>query len=143
MNTPRKGVVAIPDEQAAAPASKVETEQLLRQMNDEFVKALVRRDAETLHRIMAEDFVFTYPLEGDDRAQFISDVTSGDLIVEHITRHQLNVRVFGSTAVLTARDTAKWIYRGRDLEGQYKVIQVYAERDNRWQLVAVQICPMP
>lgn len=132
----------MPDEQAAEPVSKVETEQLLRQMNDEWVKALVRRDAETLHRIMAEDFVFTYPLEGDDRAQFISDVTSGDLIVEHITRHQLNVRVFGSTAVLTARDTAKWIYRGRDLEGQYKVIQVYAERNNRWQLVAVQVCPM-
>ena len=132
----------MPGEQAAAPVSKVETEQLLRQMNDEFVKALVRRDAETLHRIMAEDFFFTYPLEGDDRAQFISDVTSGDLIVEHITRHQLNVRVFGSTAVLTARDSAKWIYRGREIEGQYKVIQVYSERDKGWQLVAVQFCPM-
>lgn len=133
----------MPGEQAAAPVSKVETEQLLRQMNDEFVKALVRRDAETLHRIMAEDFVFTYPLEGDDRAQFISDVTSGDLIVEHITRHQLNVRVFGSTAVLTARDSAKWIYRGREIEGQYRVIQVYSERQKGWQLVAVQFCPMP
>jgi len=130
------------DEQPALHPSKGETEQLLRQMNDEWVKALMRRDAETLHRIMAEDFFFTYPLEGDDRAQFISDVLSGDLIVEHITRHQRNVRVFGSTAVLTARDSAKWIYRGRELEGQYKVIQVYAERDNRWQLVAVQVCPM-
>jgi ketosteroid isomerase-like protein len=129
-------------EQPAEHLSKIETEQLLRQMNDEFVKALMRRDTETLHRILAEDFFFTYPLEGDDRAQFISDVTSGDLIVEHITRHQLSVRVFGSTAVLTARDSAKWIYRGRELEGQYKVIQVYSERDNRWQLVAVQVCPM-
>lgn len=130
------------DQQATAPVSKVETEQVLRQMNDEFVKALVRRDADALHRIMAEDFFFTYPLEGDDRAQFISDVTSGDLIVEHITRHQLSVRIFGSTAVLTARDSAKWIYRGRELEGQYKVIQVYSERDKGWQLVAVQFCPM-
>lgn len=130
-------------EQPAEHLSKIETEQLLRQMNDEFVKALVRRDAETLHRIMAEDFFFTYPLEGDDRAQFISDVTSGDLIVEHITRHQLSVRLFGSAAVLTARDSAKWIYRGREIEGQYKVIQVYSERDNCWQLVAVQFCPMP
>jgi len=128
--------------QPAERLSKIETEQLLRRMNDDFVKALVRRDAETLFRIMAEDFFFAYPLEGDDRAQFISDVTSGDLIVEHITRHQLSVRIFGNTAVLTARDSAKWIYRGRELEGQYKVIQVYSERDNRWQLVAVQFCPM-
>ena len=132
----------MPDEQPALHPAKIETEQLLRQMNDEWVKALVRRDAETLHRIMAEDFFFAYPLEGDDRTQFISDVTSGDLKVEHITRHQVNVRIFGNTAVLTARDSAKWIYKGRELEGQYKVIQVYAERDNRWQLVAVQVCPM-
>jgi ketosteroid isomerase-like protein len=109
-------------------------------MNDDWVKAVVRRDAETLERVMAEDFVFIYPLEGDDRAQFIADVMSGDLIIEHLTRHQVNVRIFGSSAVLTARDSAKWIYKGRELEGQYKVLQVYSERDNRWQLVAVQVC---
>jgi ketosteroid isomerase-like protein len=128
--------------QPAEHLSNVKTEQLLRQMNDEWVKALVRRDEATLERLMSEDFFFTYPLEGDDRTQFISDVTSGDLIVEHITRHQLGVRVFGSTAVLTSRDSAKWIYRGREIEGQYKVIQVYSQRDNRWQLVAVQACPI-
>jgi ketosteroid isomerase-like protein len=130
------------DEQSAAQPSRIDTEQLLREMNDEWVKALVRRDEATLERLMSEDFFFTYPLEGDDRTQFISDVTSGDLIVEHITRHQLGVRVFGNTAVLTSRDSAKWIYRGREIEGQYKVIQVYSERDTRWQLVAVQACPI-
>jgi len=130
------------DAQPAEHLSKIETEQLLRQLNDEWVKALVRRDAETLERIIAEDFFFAYPLEGDDRAQFLSDLTSGDIVVEHITRHQLNVRVFGSTAVLTARDSAKWIYKGRELEGQYKIIHVYSERNKRWQLVAVQVCPM-
>ena len=128
--------------QPADNPSKIETEQLLRQLNDDWVKALVRRDTETLTRIMAEDFFFAYPLEGDDRAQFIADVTSGEVVVEHITRHQLNVRIFGSTAVLTARDSARWIYRGREIEGQYKVIQVYSERDNVWQLIAVQACPM-
>ena len=132
----------MPDEQPAEHHTKIKTEQLLRQLNDDWVKALVRRDAETLGRIMAEDFFLAYPLEGDDRAQFISDITSGDLIVEHITRHQLSVRVFGSTAVLTARDSAKWIYQGREIEGQYKIIHVYSERDKRWQLVAVQVCPM-
>ena len=128
--------------QPAEHLSKIETEQLLRQMNDEWVKALVRRDEATLERLMSEDFFFTYPLEGDDRTQFISDVTSGDLIVEHITRHQLGVRVFGNTAVLTSRDSAKWIYKSREIEGQYKVIQVYSKRDSQWQLVAVQACPI-
>jgi len=120
----------------------IEVEQLVRQLNDEWVKAMMRGDSATLDRIMADDFFFTYPLEGDDKAQFIADVTSGDLKIEHISREHTSVRVFGSTAVLTARDSATWLYHGRELSGQYKIIQVFAERAGRWQLCAVQACPM-
>ena len=122
--------------------STIEIEQHLRQLNDEWVKAVVRGDSEALNRIMADDFVFTYPLEGDDKAQFIADVTAGDLKVEHISREQLSVRVFGSTAVLSARDSATWLYHGRELSGQYRVLLVYTKREDRWQLCAVQACPM-
>jgi uncharacterized protein (TIGR02246 family) len=122
--------------------SVVEVEQQVRQLNDDWVKAIMRADAETLGQIMADDFFFTYPLEGDDKTQFIADVTSGDLKVQHITREQVNVRVFGSTAVLTARDSATWLYHGREISGQYKIIKVFAERGGRWQLCAIQACPM-
>ena len=120
----------------------IEVEQHVRQLNDDWVKAMVRADVETLNRVMADDFFFTYPLEGDDKAQFIADVTSGNLKIEHISRAQLSVRVFGSTAVLTARDSATWLYHGREISGQYKIIQVYSKRDGRWQLCAIQACPM-
>ena len=120
----------------------IEVEQQVRQLNDDWVKAIMRGDGETLNRIMADDFLFTYPLEGDDKAQFISDVTSGDLKIEHITRETVSVRIFGSTAVLTARDSATWLYHGRELSGQYKIIKVFAERAGRWQLCAIQACPM-
>jgi uncharacterized protein (TIGR02246 family) len=120
----------------------IEVEQHVRQLNDDWVKAMMRGDAETLDQIMADDFYFTYPLEGDDKTQFISDVTSGNLKIEHLNREQISVRVFGSTAVLTARDSATWLYRGREISGQYKVVKVFAERAGRWQLCAIQACPM-
>jgi ketosteroid isomerase-like protein len=123
--------------------SSIEVEQHIRQLNDEWVKAIVRADAEALGRIMADDFYFTYPLEGDDKTQFIADITSGDLKIKHIAREQLNVRIFGNTAVLTARDSATWLYHGRELAGQYKILSVFSERNGQWQLCAVQACPMP
>ena len=123
-------------------SSTIEVEQYIRQLNDEWVKAIMRADTATLDRIMAEDFYFTYPLEGDDKAQFIADITSGDLKIKHIAREQLNVRVFGDTAVLTARDSATWLYHGRELAGQYKILSVFTARDGRWQLCAIQACPM-
>jgi ketosteroid isomerase-like protein len=112
-------------------------------MNDEWVKALVRCDVETLDDIMADDFFFAYPLEGDDKSQFISDVSSGAIRVEFITRDNVNVRIWGDTAVVAGKDSVKWSYQGRDFSGHYKVLHVYAHRTDRWQFVSLQACPMP
>ena len=127
---------------AQAVQTQIEVEQQLRQMNDEWIKALVRRDAGTLNRIMADDFIFAYPLEGDDRDQFVNDVVAGELVVEHLNRENLRVRVWGNTAVLTGHDSAKWFYKGREFSGHYKILHVYANRNDQWHLVAVQACPI-
>lgn len=126
----------------AAHPSRVETEQLLRQLNDEWVKALVRGDGETLSRIMADDFFFAYPFEGDDKQQFINSLASGEVRVEFLTRENVRVRIWDSTAVLTAKDFAKWYYQGRDFSGNYKIIHVYSYRHDQWQLVSIQACPI-
>jgi ketosteroid isomerase-like protein len=122
--------------------SKSETEQLLLQMTDEWAKALVRGDGESLGLIMADDFYFAYPFEGDGKEQFIDDVTSGEVTVEHLTRENVNVRVWGDAAVLTGKDSARWFYKGHDYSGHYKVIHVYSLRNEKWQLVSVQACPI-
>src|SRR5260370_36806741 len=103
-----------------AESPKIEVEQVLRQMNDEWVKALVRGDGATLDRIMADDFFFAYPMEGDDKAQFIADVTSGNIRVEYLNRENVSVRIWGATAVLTAKDSAQWFYGGRGVCGGFQ-----------------------
>jgi ketosteroid isomerase-like protein len=130
------------DDHASPKSSDYEVSLAIRQLNDEWVRAVVGRDQPTLERIMAEDFNFTFLLDGDDKAQFISDVISGDLKVEQFKREQVHVRVYGATAVLTCRDDAEWQYKGRDISGTYKTLHVYAEREGRWQLVAAQVCPV-
>jgi len=132
----------MPNDQPAHESSRIETEQTLRQMSDDWARALVRADGVTLDRIMADDFFFAYPMEGDDKAQFIDDVTSGDVKVEFLAQENVGVRIWGNTAVLTGRDSAKWFYKGRDFSGHYKIIHVYSLRNDRWQLVSVQACPM-
>ncbi|MGI8836092.1 MAG: nuclear transport factor 2 family protein [Pyrinomonadaceae bacterium] len=131
----------MPDDSAAEP-SKIETEQLLRQMNDNWARALVRSDAETLRQIMAEDFFFAYPFEGDDREEFIGNVSSGDVKVESLSRDHVSIRVWDNTAVLTSKDSARWFYQGHDYSGHYKVMNVYSLRHKAWQLVSVLACPI-
>jgi ketosteroid isomerase-like protein len=122
--------------------SDSQVEHDVRRMSNKWTNALIQRDTEMLARIMAPDCTFTYPLEGDGTEQFVADVGSGDLVVESMIRDNVEVRVFGQTAVLTGLDKVKWLYKGHLIEGYYRSINVYAERDGRWQLVAIQACPI-
>jgi hypothetical protein len=122
--------------------SKAETEQVLRQMTDEWSKAVVRGDGEELGRIMADDFYFAYPFEGDGKEQFIDDVTSAEIKVEHLNRENVGVRIWENTAIATCKDSTRWFYKGHDYSGHYKVMHVYSLRNGSWQLVSVQACPI-
>src|SRR5688572_26938185 len=128
------------EEASDQPAHDARAAQEIKRLNEEWVRALEARDIESLDRIMADDFIFTHPMEGDDKGQFISDVEAGDVRVEHMGRENVMVRVFGDAAVMSCRDTATWQYKGRDFTGVYKTISVYSRRNGRWQLVAIQSC---
>lgn len=115
----------------------------VRRLSQEWVAAFVARDADTIGRVMADDFAFSYPLDGDDKETFIFDVTTGGLTAEFFDRQNVVVRVYGDCAVLTCHDTATWGYKGRTISGDYRTLQVYVDRGRGWQLVAVQSCPIP
>ena len=91
---------------------------------------------------MAEDFYFAYPFEGDGKEQFIDDVTSGEVRVEHLNRENVRVRIWDNTAITTSKDSSRWFYQGHDFSGNYKVMHVYSLRNEAWQLVSVQACPI-
>jgi ketosteroid isomerase-like protein len=118
--------------------SAIQAEQKLRRMSEEWVDALIHRDTQTLDRLMDELCIFTDALTGDDKAQFIADIDSGELQITSLTRDNIEVRVYGSTGVLTALDTADWHYKGRHIRGHYRSTHVYAERGGVWQIVSIQ-----
>src|SRR5437868_11497646 len=120
----------------------IEGERQLRRINDEWVAALVRGDTTTLSRLMDEGCIFSYALDGDDKAQFIADIEAGDLRVASLKRDHVEVSIYGSTGVLIAFDTADWMYKGQHIQSHYRTIHVYAERDGQWQVVAIQASPI-
>ena len=130
------------DTDYASAIPDIEIEQAVRRLNDEWVQAFLKRDPVSLDRIMASDFVFIYPLDGDGKDRFIDDVRSGDLIVESLDRDNVDVRIYGDTAVVTSIDDAKWRYKGHQILGYYRVVNIYSRRQGEWQLVSIQACPI-
>ena len=129
-----------PDEGQQA-VTNPQVEQELKRVNDEWAEALAQRDGAALDRIMADDFMFAYPFDGDDKGQFITDVVRGEVSVKALETRDTIVRVYEGAGVIFGSETANWQYRGRDFSGPYKFFRVYARRQGRWQLVILHLCP--
>ncbi len=119
-----------------------QAEQEIKRINQAWVQALTVGDTATLDQLMADDCIFAYALDGDDKAQFLADIAAGQLRVAELNREHVEIRIHGSTGVLIAFDTADWNYKGHHITGYYRTMHVYAHLHGRWQIVAIQASPI-
>ena len=125
----------------ARPSSRENVEQLLTLMERDWTAATYKRDAATLDRIIADDWVaFTWDAETVGKAQVMADANSGanTNTAVSIILQDMKACVFGNAAVLTGRKTERGQHQGRDMSGHYLWTDVLVKRNGRWQAVARQ-----
>jgi len=93
----------------SASSHRTSVEEVIKKLDDERIQAQIHADATALDHIYAADFIGVGP-SGRVRTkpQVISDFTSGDLKFQSITTDDVQVRVYGNTAVETGRSTMMW-----------------------------------
>jgi uncharacterized protein (TIGR02246 family) len=112
-------------------------EQAIRKVDDERIQAQIHADAAALDRIYADDFIGIGP-SGTVRAkpQVLSDFTSGDLKFTSITTDEVQVRVYGNTAVETGLSTMDGHDKGKAVPRDNRFTRVWVKQQGRWRLVA-------
>ena len=65
-------------------------------------------------------------------------IKSSQIQLQSNTIDDVTVRIFGSTAVVTARSTPKGTIDGRDFP-QVRYSRVYMKRDGQWKVVLFQM----
>src|SRR5947199_4115877 len=90
----------------SARGDQTSVEEVIRKLDNERIQAQIHADATALDRIYAADFIGVGP-SGTVRTkpQVILDFTSGDLKFQSITTDDVQVRVYGDTAVETGLST--------------------------------------
>lgn len=122
---------------------KASVEQALMQMERDWTEAGLKKDAGTLDKILAADWVGQGPTGVATKAEALADLKSGDNKLESITLGDMKVRVFGNTAVVTGSDDEKSSYKGKDTSGHYTWTDVFVKRQGRWQAASSQGTRMP
>jgi ketosteroid isomerase-like protein len=108
------------------------------QTEREWVDAAQKKDADTLNRILAEDWVGQGPTGAVTKAQALAELKSGESTLDSITLGDMKVRVFGDTAVVAGTDDEKSSYKGKDTSGHYTWTDVFLKHQGKWQAVASQ-----
>jgi ketosteroid isomerase-like protein len=72
------------------------------------------------------------------KAEIVKGFASGAFKYEARTISDLNVRVYGETAVVTGRSVQKGIENGKDYSGDYRFTRVYVKLKGAWMTVALQ-----
>ena len=129
--------IALGQQQSARRKQKGSVEQAIRQVDNERIQAQIHADAAALDRIYADDFIGVGP-SGTVRTkpQVISDFTSGNLKFQSITTDDVQVRVYGDTAVETGRSTMNGQDKGKAVPRDNRFTRVWVKQQGRWRLDA-------
>jgi ketosteroid isomerase-like protein len=102
-------------------------------------EATLHRDADFPMRTLADDYVAITPLgQVTSKQDAISARRSGQLRYESMNITEMVVRLFGDTAVVTARAEVKGHQLGEDFSGPYRYTRVWVRRNGHWQTVSYQ-----
>jgi ketosteroid isomerase-like protein len=102
-------------------------------------EATLRRDADFPLRMLADDYVAISPLgQITTKKEAISARRSGQLRYDNIDVSDMVVRLYGDTAIVTARADVKGHQLGEDFSGPYRYTRVWVRRTGRWQAVSYQ-----
>ena len=101
---------------------------------------MVENDAEAIGRYMADDWTIIGP-DGSvgDKPTFLGLVTSGALTHDVMTSEDVHVRVYGNTAVVTARGVSGGTYQGRRFHEVERSSCVFVQQAGRWRCVLTHL----
>src|SRR5260370_36530368 len=129
--------IALGQRRSASGDRRGSIEQVIRQLDHERIQAQINADAAALERIYAADFIGVGPSGAvRTKPQVISDFTSGELKFQSITTDEVQVRIYGNTAVETGRSTINGQDKGQTVPRDTRFTRVWVKQQGRLRLVA-------
>jgi ketosteroid isomerase-like protein len=117
----------------------------LKKLEQQRTQAVIKGDTTTLDRMTGNDYFFI-DAQGRVRKKqdTLSAIKSGDIKIESNDLDDLDVHVYGNTAVLTGKSTVKGQTGGQDSSGTYRFLRVYVKQGGgQWKSVAFQQTKVP
>ncbi len=105
--------------------------------------AVLRGDAAKLAILFADDILIVHSDGGTDtKVKFLDAISSGRLKMTSYERSDVQVRTYGSTALLFSRTAKAFAYRGKPAKASDTSIVTFSKVGRQWKIVAMQNTPL-
>jgi hypothetical protein len=107
-------------------------------------QAALHSDAAFSDRILAEDYIAIGPTGNViTKNDALAARRGAEMHYDSINLSEVVVRVYGDTAVVTARAEVRGNNLGADFSGPYRFTRVWVRRNGQWQTVSYQATVAP
>jgi ketosteroid isomerase-like protein len=132
-----------PPAHAQSATSGSSVEEQLKKMEGDRAAAVVKGDVATLEGLTADDYILINANgQVSDKATTMNNIKTGIIKLTANEVSDMKVRVYGDTAVVIGKSSAKGTIGGRELKGPVMFTRVYVKKNGKWLSVAFQQTPI-
>jgi len=131
-------MIALAKEKGTGASTDVEA--TVKKIEQEMLDGILKSDTSPAEKYLTSDYLGIGP-DGvtQNKSEFLSDIKSGALKLESSKYSDMKVQVGDADmAVVVYRSDDKGTYRGKDVTGQYRWLDVFVKRDGKWQIAIDQ-----
>jgi ketosteroid isomerase-like protein len=111
-------------------------------VEDAWSRALVANDADQISAYIGDEWVLVSDAGVMAAERFLGVISSGELTHSAMAAvGERRVRIYGDTAVITARMISTATFRGNRADADEWTTDVFVRRDGRWLCTLTQITP--
>jgi hypothetical protein len=132
--------LALPTIALAKEKGATADEATVKKIEQEILDGILKSDTSLFEKYVSSDYLGVGP-DGatQNKSEFLSDVKSGTLKLESSQESEMKVQVAGADmAVVVYRTNDKGTYKGKDITGEYRWVDVFVKRDGKWQIAIDQ-----
>jgi hypothetical protein len=117
-----------------------DVEGTLKKIEQELTDSILKSDTAAFEKYLTSDYLGIGP-DGaaQNKSELVSDIKSGTLKLESSKISDMKVQVADpDMAVVVYRTTDKGTYKGKDVTGEYRWLDVFVKRGGKWQIAIDQ-----
>jgi len=121
-----------------------DVEATIKKIEQELTDTIVKSDTSAFEKYLASDYLGIGP-DGvtQNKSELLADIKSGTLKLESSNLSDMKIQVAeADMAVVVYRSDDKGTYKGKDITGQYRWLDVFVKRDGKWQIAIDQGTPI-